>query len=70
MTVALFAGVLYYTVDIVTDLMKDYFKILESFPNIAYFMCRTGVASAINLYFSFLVAGWVSNKIINFLSRQ
>lgn len=66
-TVMFFAAFLYFIIDfIIGELKAVAFGSLNT--NIRYFLCVFGIFNAINVFVSLYVAGWFTNKILNYLS--
>lgn len=67
-TVFIFAGVLYFIINYIVGELKSQINIGAIAPNVQYFLCVFGVFNAINVFISLFIAGWFTNKILNYLS--
>ena len=67
-TVFIFAGLLYFIIDYIVGELKSQINIGSIAPNVQYFLCVFGVFNAINVFISLFIAGWFTNKILNYLS--
>jgi len=66
-TVMIFAAILYFIIDFIIGQLKAVaFGSIN--PNIHYFLCVFGIFNAINVFVSLFIAGWFTNKILNYLS--
>lgn len=66
-TVMIFAALLYFIIDFIVGQLKAVaFGSID--PNIQYFLCVFGIFNAINVFVSLFIAGWFTNKILNYLS--
>jgi len=68
-TVFIFAGILYFIIDYVVGELQTQIDIGSIAPNVQYFLCVFGVFNAINVFVSLFIAGWFTNKILNYLSN-
>jgi len=67
-TVIIFAGILYFIIGYIIAALKAQINFGSISPTIQYFLCVFGVLNAINVFVSLFIAGWFTNKILNYLS--
>jgi len=68
LTVAIFAALLYFVIDYIVGKISNAIDINSLAPTIKYYMCRLGIFDAVNIFVSLMIAGWFTNKILNYLS--
>jgi len=67
-TVFIFASILYFIINYIVGELKTQINFSSVAPNLQYFLCVFGVLNAINVFVSLFIAGWFTNKILNYLS--
>ncbi|MDY0121501.1 MAG: hypothetical protein RBR54_06115 [Sulfurimonas sp.] len=68
LTVGVFAIFLYFIIDWIMGMVSEQIITDSISPTIKYYLCALGIYEAVNIFVSFLVASWFTNKIIDFLS--
>jgi len=68
-TVFIFAGILYFIINYIVGEIKTQINIGAIAPNTQYFLCVLGVFNAINVFISLFIAGWFTDKMLNYVSN-
>ncbi len=67
-TVMMFAALLYFIINYIVGELQARIDFNSIAPNVQYFLCVFGVLNALNVFVSLFIAGWFTDKILNYLS--
>ncbi|MBN2782534.1 MAG: hypothetical protein JXQ66_04780 [Campylobacterales bacterium] len=67
LTSAIFATLLYFIIDYMSGRLIDMVSLDGLGDTARYFICRFGILNAINIFVSLYIAGWFTNKMLDYL---